>query len=63
MNDPKGKASSLPLHILQETYRPLAFYVGEMLLAAAPFLPEISQVWARRLLHYSPPPGNETGGR
>ena len=40
----------LPLAILLETYRPLAFFAGELLLAASPFLPRVTQSWARKLI-------------
>jgi hypothetical protein len=50
MNKPERAPQDLPLSILKETYRPLAFFVGELLLAAAPFLPESSRSWARRLV-------------
>ena len=40
----------LPLNILVETYRPLAFFAGEFLLAASPFLPRVTQTWARKLI-------------
>ena len=40
---------TLPLALLQETYRPLTFFASEMLLAAAPFLPRVAVDWARRI--------------
>jgi len=40
----------MPLTILSETYRPIAFFLGEMLLAASFFLPEITQRWAQKLI-------------
>jgi len=46
----RDRQHELPLNILQETYRPLAFFAGEMMIAASPFLPEIVQSWAKRLL-------------
>ena len=49
----------MPLNILRETYRPLAFWAGELLLAASPFLPRVTQTWARRLIQFdSPSPSN-----
>ncbi len=39
----------LPLLILMEAYRPLAFFAAEALLAASPFLPARARAWARRL--------------
>ena len=46
----------LPLTILLETYRPLAFFAGEILLAASPFLPRVTQSWARRLIRLDAAP-------
>ena len=46
----KDRQHELPLDILQETYRPLTFFAGEIMIAASPFLPEIVQRWAKRLL-------------
>ena len=46
----------LPLNILLETYRPLAFFAGELLLAAFPFLPGVTQTWARWLIRLDTPP-------
>ena len=46
----------LPLSILLETYRPLAFFAGEILLAASPFLPRVTQSWAQRLIHLNTSP-------
>ena len=40
----------LPLSILVETYRPLALFAGELLLAAAPFLPGVTRTWAQQLM-------------
>jgi len=40
----------MPLAILRETYRPIAFFLGEMLLAAAFFLPANTQTWAQKLI-------------
>jgi hypothetical protein len=45
---------SLPLTLLQETYRPLAFFASEVLWAAAPFLPQTAVDWVRRLLARAP---------
>ena len=45
----------LPLAILLETYRPLALFAGELLLAAAPFLPPVTRTWAQRLLQLDEP--------
>jgi len=56
----------LPRNILVETYRPLAFFAGEALLAAAPFLPGVIRAWAQQLMRLdetrsrpldAPPPG------
>jgi hypothetical protein len=46
----------LPLNILLTTYRPLAFFAGELLLAASPFLPGISRSWAQRLMRLDDSP-------
>jgi len=40
----------LPIDILLAAYRPLALFVGEALLAAAPFLPGAVQNWAQHLI-------------
>ncbi len=45
----------LPLAILLETYRPLACFAGELLLAASPFLPGVTQTWARKLIRLDDP--------
>ncbi len=37
-----------PLAILIDTYRPLAFFASELMLAAAPFLPTVIIDWAGR---------------
>ena len=49
----------LPLNILLETYRPLAFFAGELLLAASPFLPRITHIWAQRLMRLDAPLNTE----
>jgi len=59
MNESEKAQRHQPLNILKETYRPLAFFAGEMLLAAAPFLPEISQSWARQLIRLDAASANE----
>jgi len=46
---------TLPLNILAETYRPLFFFASELLLAASPFLPRITQTWARWLIRQDAP--------
>ena len=47
---PMNARRMLPLNILTETYRPLLFFAGELLLAASPFLPQVTQNWARWLI-------------
>jgi len=38
----------VPLAIIIDTYRPLAFFASELVLAAAPFLPTVVIDWAGR---------------
>jgi len=45
----------IPLNILLETYRPLALFAGELLLAASPFLPGVTRRWAQRLMRADKP--------
>ena len=47
---PMKTRRTLPLIILTETYRPLLLFAGELLLAASPFLPRVTQDWARWLI-------------
>ena len=46
----KPKRHRLPIPLLIEAYRPLAFFLGEAVLSAGPFLPALTQKWALLLL-------------